>query len=77
MATKQGFVRDAKAIGDILKTDPGIAAALDEEAAKLSGKSTKRFTTDRQIVVVLFDAEDQAVNGVATKALGRRGRTLT
>lgn len=73
MATKQGFKRDSAAVAQILKSDPGVGAALDEIAeqmAKRSGGTVKSYITDRQVRAVVVDAEDQAINGAATKAAG-------
>ncbi len=77
---KQGFKRDAKVIGQILKTDPGLLAALKAEAetlAKDSGGTVDQDETDRAVFRVTVRAEDQAINGSLTKAVGKRGKTLT
>lgn len=76
---KQGFKRDRKAIGDILKHDPGLIAALQAEAealAKDAGGEVVQDETDRARFAVVVGAHEQAINGKLTKAVGRRGRTL-
>ncbi|MCV7230669.1 hypothetical protein [Mycolicibacterium komossense] len=73
MARKQGFVPNRKNIGLILKEDSGIAAALDdiaEDAAAKAGGQVVKYVTDRQARSVVVDAEAQAIDGTATKAMG-------
>lgn len=76
---KQGFKRDAKVIADILKHDPGLQAALKAEAealAKDSGGVVEQRETDRAQFVVV-PAHEQAIHGSLTKAVGKRGKTLS
>lgn len=80
MAKRQGFTGNRAVIGRILREDPGLAAALDAVADPVAARSdgTKRkYVTDRQVVSVEVDAEAQAVDGVATRALGEQGLTLS
>lgn len=80
MPRKQGFVPNRKNIGLILKEDPGIGAALDAVAdpvADRSGGTVTTGKTDRQTRVIHVPAEDQAVDGAVTKALGEQGLTLS
>lgn len=77
---KQGYNRDAKAISNILKNDPGLKAALRAEAealAKDSGGEVIEYETDRAVFAVQVHDYDQARDGVLTKAVGRRGKTLS
>lgn len=75
---KKGFVANKAGIGRILREDPGIGAALDaiaEPAAAEAGGTVDAYVTDRQVRSVLVDPEDQAIEGVGTRAMGRRGMT--
>lgn len=77
---KSGFKRDAKVVSDILRNDPGLQAALKAEAealAKDSGGTVEQDETDRAVFRVIVRAEDQAINGSLTKAVGKRGKTLS
>ncbi len=79
MARKQGFVRNARAVGRILKTDPGIQAALDaiaEPLAAKAGGTVDTYTTDRAVRAVMVDGQAQAKDGAATKAAGEMGLRL-
>lgn len=76
---KKGFNRNHKAIGDILKHDPGLIAALEAEAESLrkeAGGWVTQYETDRAVFGVYVRAEDQAIRGSLTKAVGKRGKTL-
>lgn len=80
MAPKQGFKGNRAVIGRILREDPGVAAALDAVADPVAGRSggtVRKYVTDRQVVSVEVDAEAQAVDGAATRALGEQGLTLS
>jgi len=80
MAPRQGFRGNRKVIGQILRSDPGVGAALDkiaDEVAARSGGQVEKGMTDRQTRIVKVGAADQAVDGVATKALGSLGLTLS
>lgn len=73
MARKQGFVPNKKNIGLILKEDSGIGAALDDiadDAAAKAGGIVVASVTDRQVRSVVVGAEEQAIDGAATKAMG-------
>lgn len=77
---KAGFNRDAKVIGDILKNDPGVQAAIlaaAQSIAQETGGTLDVFTTDRYVVSVNVPGERQARDGVLTKAVGSRGGTLS
>lgn len=80
MAPRQGFIPNRKVIRSILRDDPGVGAALDaiaEPAAANAGGDVRAYKTDRQVRSIEVDADEQAVNGVATKALGAQGLTLS
>lgn len=80
MAPRQGFRGNRRVMAQILKSDPGVAAALDaiaDPVAARSGGTKRKYVTDRQVVAVEVDAAAQAVDGVATKALGEQGLTLS
>lgn len=71
MAPKQGFVANKSVIGQMLKSDPGVGAALDDIADDMAGQSggtVESYVTDRQARAVVVSAEAQAIDGVATKA---------
>ncbi|MCV7255682.1 hypothetical protein H7J86_26305 [Mycobacterium hackensackense] len=74
MAPRQGFKPNRKVIGNILKHDPGVVAAVDEIAEdarrRVGGDATVRtYTTDRHVASLEVDAEEQAVDGVGTRAV--------
>ena len=72
MAPRQGFRGNRRVIGQILKSDPGMKSAVNAAAgfvAKRSGGTVRTYTTDRHVAAVEVNAEDQAVDGVATKAV--------
>ena len=76
---KKGFNRNHKVIGDILRNDPGLIAALREEAEALavdSGGQVYQQETDRARFVVAVRDHEQAIDGKLTKAVGKRGKTL-
>lgn len=77
---RQGFVANRKAIGDILKKDAGIQAALEAIAgpiAEKAGGAVDAYTTDRAVRTVMVDGAAQAKDGVATKAAGELGLGLS
>jgi hypothetical protein len=70
---------DRRAIGRIAKTDPGIKAMLAKLAAAAAAKAgghVESYTTDRAVSAIVVGAEDQAADGVATKAAGETGLRL-
>jgi hypothetical protein len=80
MARKQGFVANRAGIGNILKQDLGIQAALDalaEPMAQKAGGHVDAYTTDRAVRAVVVDGESQAKDGAATKAAGALGLRLS
>lgn len=80
MAKRAGFIPNRKVIRSILRDDPGVGAALDaiaDPAAAQSGGTVRAYKTDRQVRSLEVDADEQAVNGAATKALGSQGLTLS
>lgn len=80
MAQRGGFKGNRRVIGEILKSDPGVGAALDaiaDPVAARAGGRVRKYVTDRQVRSVEVDAADQAINGSATKALGEQGLTLS
>lgn len=77
---KPGFNANRKVIGDIAKNDPGIKARLRQLADQMAadaGGHVEDYVTDRAVSAVVVDAEKQAKDGVATKALGAIGGTLS
>ncbi|WP_229481666.1 hypothetical protein [Mycolicibacterium mageritense] len=73
---KEGFVRDAKAIGRIAKRDPNLKAFIHdvaEQGASRAGGHVEDYVTDRSVSAVVVGAEDQAKDGAATKAAGELG----
>ena len=76
MAQKEGFRGNRRVIGRILREDPGLGAALEAVAnpvAEQTGASIRKYVTDRQVVSLGVDAEDQAVDGTVTRAFGSLG----
>ena len=73
---KEGFVADRKAIGRIMKRDPGIKAFIHDTAAQgadRAGGHVEDYVTDRSVSAVVVGAEDQAKDGKITKAAGELG----
>lgn len=76
---RQGFRRNAKAIGQILKTEDGgkRAAAqqvLDNLPADVKAETRiEIYQTDREVVGIVVPADRQAKDGVATRAAGTVG----
>lgn len=80
---RRGFKRNAKAIGDILKNDEGGKAAVMAAAKRVLAEiqsgannasaegSITEYETDRYVAGVTVRADDQARDGVATKAANR------
>ena len=71
---KQGFHRNSKAIGNILKNDPGLHAALVEAGNTILAHTNdpeaflEEYETDRDVVGVVVPADKQAKYGTATRA---------
>lgn len=78
---RQGFQPNRAGIGQILKTDPGIIAAVttaaEELAARAPGATVDTYTTDRFVAAIVVDGESQAKDGTATKAAGELGLRLS
>lgn len=56
----------------VLHNDPGLRARLDEIAeagATKAGGHVETYQTDRHVAAIVVGAEDQAKDGVATKAM--------
>jgi len=74
---KQGFRRNAKNIGQILKTVDGgkrdAAARILAQMPADSGAEIQIYTTDREVVGISVPAYMQAKNGIATKAASAAG----
>lgn len=76
---RQGFRRNAKTIGQILKSvDGGKRAAAQQVFDRLPDdvKAEARieiYTTDREVVGVVVPADRQAKEGAATRAAGAAG----
>lgn len=69
------FVMDTAVIGLIMKSDPGLIAAVDavaESVLKDAGPNAHlhRYTTDRHVAGIMVPAIDQAKDGKLTKAVG-------
>jgi hypothetical protein len=77
MARKQGFRRNAKTIGEILKTVDGgkreAAARIMGAMPADSGAELEIYTTDREVVGIVVRADKQAKDGIATKAASSVG----
>ena len=74
---KQGFRRNRKTIGQILKTvDGGKRTAAARILAAMpadSGAEIQIYTTDREVVGIVVGADKQAKDGIATKAASSVG----
>jgi len=74
---KQGFRRNAKTIGQILKTVDGgkrdAAARILAQMPADSGAEIQIYTTDREVVGISVPAYKQAKDGIATKAASAAG----
>ena len=74
---KQGFKRNHKAIGQILKTDAGGHAALLAAAQGILANMNdpeaflEEYETDRAVVGIVVPADTQAKHGTATRAAQR------
>ena len=76
MARKQGFRRNAKTIGMILKTvDGGKRAAAQKILDAMNDPEARLdvYTTDREVIGVVVPADKQARDGIATKAASQVG----
>lgn len=79
-SVKEGFNRDYKAISGILKNDAGVKAAVRSAAAGIAadaGGEVEEYETDRFVAGVKVEGHRQATDGVLTKAVGARGKTLS
>jgi len=73
---RQGFTRNSKVIGQILKTVDGgkrdvaqrILAEINDPEAKI-----EEYITDRDVVGIVVPADKQAKYGIATKAASAVG----
>jgi hypothetical protein len=74
---KQGFRRNARTIGQILKTVDGgkreAAAKILAQMPADSGAEVQIYTTDREVVGISVPAYKQAKDGIATKAASAAG----
>ncbi|MEX0687702.1 MAG: hypothetical protein WD072_03420 [Pirellulales bacterium] len=73
---KQGFKRNAKTIGQILKTqDGGKRAAAAKILAQIDDSEAfiEEYTTDREVIGIVVPADKQAKTGLATKAASAAG----
>lgn len=76
---KQGFKRNAKTIGQILKThDGGKRAAVQKmyDALPPDVQAEARideYTTDRDVVALVIPADTQAKYGAGTRAANQSG----
>lgn len=72
------FTLDTAVIGQIMKTDPGLIAAVDAAAAQVlpdAGPNAEvhYYTTDRHVAGITVPAIDQAKHGRLTKAAAVNG----
>lgn len=78
---KQGFTRNHKNIGLILKNDEGGHAALKAAAQKVLDEIDdpeaflEEYETDRDVIGIVVPADKQAKHGIATRAAGTVGLT--
>jgi hypothetical protein len=73
---RQGFRRNSKTIGHILKTaDGGKRAIAAKILAEMNDSEAfiEEYTTDREVIGIVVPADKQAKNGVATKAASAAG----
>jgi hypothetical protein len=78
---KKGYTRDAAAIGNILKNDPGGRAAVDAAAQQVLNAMppaeregaflTEGYITDRYVRAVKVPKDMQAKHGTGTRAAGK------
>lgn len=78
MTDQPKFVLDTAVVSQIMKTDPGLIAAVDAAAVQVlpdAGPNAKvhYYTTDRHVAGITVPAIDQAKHGHLTKALGING----
>lgn len=76
------FVLDKAVVGQIMKHDPGLAAAVDAAAAKVlpdagPNATLHYYTTDRHVAGITVPAIDQAAHGHITKAMGIHGAPIS
>jgi len=73
---RQGFRRNAKTIGHILKTvDGGKRAVAEKILAQINDSEAfiEEYMTDREVIGIVVPADKQAKNGLATKAASSAG----
>lgn len=73
---RQGFRRNSKTIGHILKTvDGGKRAIAAKILAQMNDPEAfiEEYTTDREVIGIVVPADKQAKNGLATKAASAAG----
>ncbi|WP_061009424.1 hypothetical protein [Mycolicibacterium mucogenicum] len=72
---KQGFVRNHKAIGRIMRSQQVAEFVHDVVApvAEKHGLTVDDYITDRRVSALVGEAEDQAKDGKVTKAAGEAG----
>lgn len=74
--SKQGFRRNSKTIGHILKTvDGGKRAIAANILAEMNDPEAfiEEYMTDREVIGIVVPADKQAKDGVATKAASAAG----
>lgn len=76
------FVLDTGVVGQIMKSDPGLVAAVDAAAASVlknagAGAKIHYYTTDRHVAGITVKAEDQAKHGKLTRAAGISAAEVT
>lgn len=74
-ADQPKFVLDTAVVGQIMKSDPGLTAAVDAAAASVlgnagAGAKIHYYTTDRHVAGISVPAINQARDGQLTRAAG-------
>jgi hypothetical protein len=72
---KQGFKRNHKVIGQILKTDEAAKPYAERILADINDPEARieRYVTDRVVFGIVVPADKQAKHGTATRAAASAG----
>lgn len=73
------FVLNRRWGAHVLHNDPGLQKAIKgiaEAGAEKAGGHVEEYHTDRYVAAIVVGAEDQANDGVATKAAGELGLAI-
>lgn len=76
------FVLDTGVVGQIMKSDPGLVAAVDAAAESIlknagAGAKIHHYTTDRHVAGITVEKIEQAKNGKLTRAAGISAAEVT